>query len=120
MNNVKKLTCNYRWIICVCGYRYGEGFFVFAAPSVKYYHCFSEITNTVGDIAAIDFYFYVNGAGSWLPIVYTSSFDNGLKMLDKKLNRSISPEWRSRVEIAYDTIGNLTDNSYDLSSKVKE
>lgn len=72
------------------------------------------------DNAAIDFYLYITEMGAWLPIVYASSLEKGLQMLNEKLARPITPEWRTKVEKAYDVIGDVTANSTSLSSKMNE
>lgn len=120
MKNIKKIIDRYDWNLGVSEYRYGGGHFVFVAPSENYVQRFDELAYMPGDIAAIDFYFYVTEEGSWLPIVYDMSIEDGLHKLNKNLKRSITPEWQKKVEKAYNVIDEVTDNSYGLSSKVKE
>lgn len=105
MDSIKKLTNQYDWYIGACDYRYGGGIFVFMAPSEKYIQRFSELFTSKKKGVAIDFYSYVRGKGNWLPIVYASSLEIALQVLNEKLNRPTSPEWRNRVEKSYAGIG---------------
>lgn len=120
MKNIKKIIDMYGWNLGVSEYRYGDGHFVFVSPSVNYVQSFDEIAYMPGDIAAIDFYFYVTEEGSWLPIVYDTSIEVALHKLNQKLKGSITQEWQKKVEKAYNVIDEVTNNSYGLSSKVNE
>lgn len=102
---IKKLTNQYDWYLGICEYRYGGGMFVFIAPSEEYIQRFSELSNSKKKGVALDFYLYVKGKGNWLPIVYASSLESALQVLNKKLNMRTSPEWRNRVEKSYAVIG---------------
>lgn len=120
MKGIEKLIEDFGWHLGVSDYRYGGGFFVFVAPSIGHIQNFNELANMPGDIAATDFYFYVDEEGSWLPIVHEMSLEKGLGSLNKKLSRLITYEWLEKVEIAYNTIDEVSNNSYGLAVKVRE
>lgn len=119
MKGIEKLIEDFGWHLGVSDYRYGDGFFVFVAPSIEHIQNFNGLANMPGDIAATDFYFYVDEEGSWLPIVHESSLEKGMDSLNKKLNKHITYEWLEKVETAYNTIDEVTNNSYGLDVKVR-
>ncbi len=118
MQELEKLVSENGWHLHFWESRYGKGVFGMVSLNPYYINEIYDIS-TGADIEAVEFEFYIQGAGSWLPIVKGESIKDVLDLLDKKvvLNNIV---WSHAVDQAYECIIEKNDGNYGLRVAIDE
>ncbi|MEO1769704.1 hypothetical protein [Candidatus Enterococcus ferrettii] len=107
MKNIHKIVQQYGWKLEVSWYAFEEGgYFVYLTPYKRQPSDFTGLTHLSSSLSleAKQIYYFIQKDGAWLPVVYAETLDEGVVMLEQKLEGVVTKEWLDRVQQAYDDI----------------